>query len=49
MKTLFYKKKVEMVSGIGPEDPLVLEFMIFQNDAEINHIPVIGPSKVGAN
>jgi phosphoribosylamine--glycine ligase len=34
---------------VGPEDPLVLGiYDFFKNDAQINHIPVIGPSKVGA-
>jgi phosphoribosylamine--glycine ligase len=34
---------------VGPEDPLVKGiFDFFQNDSELNHIPVIGPSKKGA-
>lgn len=34
---------------VGPEDPLVNGiYDFFQNDAELNQIPVIGPSKVGA-
>lgn len=34
---------------VGPEDPLVLGiYDFFKNDASLNHIPVIGPSKLGA-
>jgi len=34
---------------VGPEDPLVKGIAdFFEADAEINHIPVIGPSKEGA-
>jgi phosphoribosylamine---glycine ligase len=34
---------------VGPEDPLVLGiYDFFKKDAEIRHIPVIGPSKRGA-
>lgn len=48
VKTFVLQEKVEMVV-VGPEDPLVLGiYDFFKNDSEINHIPVIGPSKVGA-
>ena len=48
VKSFVLKEKVEMVV-VGPEDPLVLGiYDFFKNDAQINHIPVIGPSKVGA-
>ncbi len=34
---------------VGPEDPLVNGiYDFFKNDTEISHIPVIGPSKLGA-
>ena len=34
---------------VGPEDPLVNGiYDFFQNDTELKHIPVIGPSKIGA-
>ena len=34
---------------VGPEDPLVLGiYDFFNNDSVLNHIPVIGPSKHGA-
>src|SRR5690554_1964712 len=47
VKTFVLQEKVEMVV-VGPEDPLVLGiYDFFKNDSEINHIPVIGPSKVG--
>ena len=40
--------KIDMVV-VGPEDPLVKGiYDYFQNDAEVCHIPVIGPSKKGA-
>lgn len=48
IKTFTIQEKVEMVV-VGPEDPLVHGiYDFFKNDAEINHITVIGPSKVGA-
>jgi phosphoribosylamine--glycine ligase len=48
IKTFALSEKVEMVV-VGPEDPLVKGiFDFFQNDAELKHIPVIGPSKRGA-
>ena len=34
---------------VGPEDPLVNGiYDFFQNDTELKHVPVIGPSKIGA-
>ena len=48
IKTFSLEEKVEMVV-VGPEDPLVHGiYDFFKNDADLNHIPVIGPSKVGA-
>jgi phosphoribosylamine--glycine ligase len=48
IKDFVIQQKVEMVV-VGPEDPLVLGiYDFFRHDSEINHIPVIGPSKVGA-
>jgi phosphoribosylamine--glycine ligase len=48
IKTFAVQEKVEMVV-VGPEDPLVLGiYDFFKNDTEISHIPVIGPSMVGA-
>ncbi|WP_396165739.1 phosphoribosylamine--glycine ligase [Flavobacterium sp.] len=48
LKTFALQEKVDMVV-VGPEDPLVLGiYDFFQKDAALNHIPVIGPSKVGA-
>ena len=48
VKAFVLQEKVAMVV-VGPEDPLVLGiYDFFKNDAQINHIPVIGPSKVGA-
>jgi phosphoribosylamine--glycine ligase len=48
LKSFAIQEKIEMVV-VGPEDPLVLGiYDFFKNDAELNHIPVIGPSKVGA-
>ncbi|MQP51514.1 MULTISPECIES: phosphoribosylamine--glycine ligase [unclassified Flavobacterium] len=48
VKTFVLQEKVAMVV-VGPEDPLVLGiYDFFKNDLEISHIPVIGPSKVGA-
>jgi phosphoribosylamine--glycine ligase len=48
IKTFVLQEKVEMVV-VGPEDPLVKGiFDFFQNDANLKHIPVIGPSKKGA-
>jgi phosphoribosylamine---glycine ligase len=48
IKAFVIENKVEMVV-VGPEDPLVHGiYDFFKNDSQINHIPVIGPSKVGA-
>jgi len=48
IKAFSIKEKVEMVV-VGPEDPLVKGiFDFFQNDETLQHIPVIGPSKMGA-
>lgn len=48
IKTFVLQEKIEMVI-VGPEDPLVLGiFDFFQKEILLNHIPVIGPSKVGA-
>lgn len=48
IKNFVIQEKVEMIV-VGPEDPLVLGiYDFFKNDFELNHIPVIGPSKVGA-
>jgi phosphoribosylamine---glycine ligase len=48
IKEFVLLEKIDMVV-VGPEDPLVLGiFDFFKSNSEINHIPVIGPSKVGA-
>jgi phosphoribosylamine---glycine ligase len=48
IKTFALTEKVDMVV-VGPEDPLVHGiYDFFKNDSVLNHIPVIGPSKVGA-
>ena len=48
IKLFAIQEKVEMVV-VGPEDPLVSGiYDFFQNDLELNHISVIGPSKAGA-
>jgi len=48
VKKFTLQEKVTMVV-VGPEDPLVLGiYDFFKNDLSLNHIPVIGPSKVGA-
>lgn len=48
IKTFVIQEKIEMLI-VGPEDPLVLGiYDFFQNDILLNHIPVIGPSKKGA-
>jgi phosphoribosylamine--glycine ligase len=48
IKTFAIQEKVDLVV-VGPEDPLVLGiYDFFKSDAALNHIPVIGPSKVGA-
>jgi phosphoribosylamine--glycine ligase len=48
IKSFAIQEKVEMLV-VGPEDPLVLGiYDFFKYDSELNHIPVIGPSKQGA-
>jgi phosphoribosylamine---glycine ligase len=48
VKGFILQEKVDMVV-VGPEDPLVLGiYDFFKNDSLLNHIPVIGPSKKGA-
>ncbi len=48
VKVQVIDKKIDMVV-IGPEDPLVKGiYDFFINDKEIQHIPVIGPSQLGA-
>jgi phosphoribosylamine--glycine ligase len=48
IKTFVLHEMVEMVV-VGPEDPLVKGiFDFFQNDEKLKRIPVIGPSKKGA-
>ena len=48
IKKLVLAEKIEMVV-VGPEDPLVHGiFDFFLNDGELQSIPVIGPSKLGA-
>ena len=48
VKKAVLQNKINMVV-VGPEDPLVNGiYDFFQNDSELNKIPVIGPSKKGA-
>ena len=48
VKNFVLSEKVEMVV-VGPEDPLVKGiYDFFENDSQLKHIPVIGPSKLGA-
>lgn len=48
IKTFVLQEKIEMVV-VGPEDPLVKGiFDFFANDTDLKKIPVIGPSKKGA-
>ncbi|MES2545381.1 MAG: phosphoribosylamine--glycine ligase [Bacteroidota bacterium] len=48
IKSFVIKEKVEMIV-VGPEDPLVLGiYDFFKNDETLKNIPVIGPSKKGA-
>lgn len=48
IKTQVIEKSIDMVI-VGPEDPLVKGiYDFFVNDEDIQHIPVIGPSKLGA-
>lgn len=48
IKTFVQKENISMVV-VGPEDPLVHGiYDFFKKDSQLNHIPVIGPSKIGA-
>ena len=48
VKKIVLQNKINMVV-VGPEDPLVNGiYDFFQNDSDLNQIPVIGPSKKGA-
>jgi phosphoribosylamine---glycine ligase len=48
IKTFVIQNQIDMVV-VGPEDPLVLGiYDFFKNDTLLNKIPVIGPSKIGA-
>ena len=48
IKSFVLQEKVEMVV-VGPEDPLVFGiYDFFKNDETLKNIPLIGPSKVGA-
>ncbi|MEO8237312.1 MAG: phosphoribosylamine--glycine ligase [Flavobacterium sp.] len=48
IKAFVLKENVKMVV-VGPEDPLVKGiYDYFKNDQSLQHIPVIGPSKLGA-
>lgn len=48
IKNFVVENKVEMVV-VGPEDPLVNGiYDYFKSDKQVSHIPVIGPSKIGA-
>ena len=48
VKNTVLQKEINMVV-VGPEDPLVNGiYDFFQNDSDLNKIPVIGPSKKGA-
>ena len=48
IKSCCLENRVEMVV-VGPEDPLVAGiYDFFKSDAALCHIPVIGPSKIGA-
>lgn len=48
VKKLVLQENIKMVV-VGPEDPLVNGvYDFFQNDVELSSIPVIGPSKYGA-
>jgi phosphoribosylamine---glycine ligase len=48
IKACVLKNAIQMVV-VGPEDPLVKGIQdFFQNDSELKNVPVIGPSKAGA-
>ena len=49
IKSFCLENQIKMVI-VGPEDPLVKGiYDFFKNDDQLNDIPVIGPSKIGAN
>ena len=49
IKSFCLENQIKMVI-VGPEDPLVKGiYDFFKNDNQLNNIPVIGPSKIGAN
>lgn len=48
LKALVLSENIDMVV-VGPEDPLVHGiYDYFKNDTQISHVPLIGPSKLGA-
>ena len=48
LKIAVLENNIDLVV-VGPEDPLVKGIVnFFSNDAEISHIPVVGPDRVGA-
>ena len=48
IKSFCLENQIKMVI-VGPEDPLVKGiYDFFKNDNQLNNIPVIGPSKIGA-
>ena len=48
IKAIVMEKGIDMVV-VGPEDPLVKGiYDFFKDDADLCHVPVIGPSKAGA-
>ena len=48
MKEFVLANQIEMVV-VGPEDPLVKGvYDFFKNDPQLAHVPVIGPSQIGA-
>jgi len=48
IKTAVLEKKIDMLV-VGPEDPLVKGvYDFFKNDKDLKNLPVIGPSKIGA-
>lgn len=48
IKQFVLDNKIELIV-VGPEDPLVAGiYDFFKNDKQVQHIPVIGPSKMGA-
>lgn len=48
LKAAILEKKIDMLV-VGPEDPLVKGvYDYFQHDKDLHNLPVIGPSKIGA-